>query len=76
MDKEGWRVAPGWFESGDSTNHIGAPYLLIEFQSTVDAWMAVRVMTYVGLLYQDLIRQKQVLPKVRDLETVQNPSLE
>ena len=65
MDKEGWRVAPGWFESGDSTNQIGAPYLLIECQSTVDAWMAVRVMTYVGLLYQDLIRQKQVLPERR-----------
>lgn len=40
-------------------------YLLIEFQSTVDPWMAVRIMTYVGLLYQDLIRQKQVLPKRR-----------
>ncbi|MFZ4790503.1 MAG: Rpn family recombination-promoting nuclease/putative transposase [Candidatus Competibacteraceae bacterium] len=38
-------------------------YILIEFQSTVDAWMAVRIMTYVGLLYQDLIKQKQVLPK-------------
>ena len=35
-------------------------YILIEFQSTVDAWMAVRIMTYVGLLYQDLIQQKQV----------------
>lgn len=31
-------------------------YLLIEFQSTVDHWMAVRIMTYVGLLYQDLIK--------------------
>jgi predicted transposase YdaD len=40
-------------------------YLLIEFQSTVDPWMAVRIMTYVGLLYQDLIRQKQVLPERR-----------
>jgi len=40
-------------------------YILIEFQSTVDAWMAVRIMTYVGLLYQDLIQQKQVLPKRR-----------
>jgi predicted transposase/invertase (TIGR01784 family) len=40
-------------------------YLLIEFQSTVDAWMAVRIMTYVGLLYQDLIKQKRVLPKRR-----------
>jgi hypothetical protein len=33
-------------------------YLLLEFQSTVDPFMAVRVMTYVGLLYQDLIRRK------------------
>lgn len=31
-------------------------YILIEFQSTVDAWMAVRMMSYVGLLYQDLIK--------------------
>ena len=37
-------------------------YLLIEFQSKNDSWMAVRIMTYVGLLYQDLIRAKQVLP--------------
>ncbi|MBS7348757.1 MAG: Rpn family recombination-promoting nuclease/putative transposase [Comamonas sp.] len=37
-------------------------YLLIEFQSKNDPWMAVRIMTYVGLLYQDLIRAKQVLP--------------
>ena len=36
-------------------------YLLIEFQSRVDAWMAVRMMTYVGLLYQDLIRRNEVL---------------
>jgi predicted transposase/invertase (TIGR01784 family) len=35
-------------------------YLLIEFQSTVDSWMAVRMMTYVGLLYQDLIESKQL----------------
>lgn len=28
-------------------------YILIEFQSTVDAWVAARIMTYVGLLYQD-----------------------
>ena len=37
-------------------------YILIEFQSTVDPFMAVRMMTYVGLLYQDLIRAKDVLP--------------
>ena len=30
-------------------------YLLLEFQSTVDPFMAVRLLTYLGLLYQDLI---------------------
>ncbi|MBV5299952.1 MAG: Rpn family recombination-promoting nuclease/putative transposase [Rhodoferax sp.] len=40
-------------------------YIMIEFQSTVDGWMAVRVMTYVGLLYQDLIRRQEVLPHHR-----------
>lgn len=37
-------------------------YLLIEFQSTVDRFMAVRVMAYEALLYQDLIRQKALTP--------------
>ena len=32
-------------------------YLLVEFQSKVDRTMAVRMMGYVSLLYQDLIRQ-------------------
>ena len=35
-------------------------YLLIEFQSSVDPWMAVRIMVYVGLLYQDLIKSGAV----------------
>ncbi|SDW04067.1 Rpn family recombination-promoting nuclease/putative transposase [Thiocapsa roseopersicina] len=35
-------------------------YLLLEFQSSIDAWMAVRIQTYVGLLYQDLIRAEQL----------------
>lgn len=35
-------------------------YLLLEFQSTVDWFMAVRIMTYIGLLYQDLIKSGQV----------------
>ena len=47
-----WRVR--W---GDDWLYV---YLLIEFQSTVDPWMAVRIMTYVGLLYQDLIESKQL----------------
>ncbi|NEX23888.1 Rpn family recombination-promoting nuclease/putative transposase, partial [Thiorhodococcus mannitoliphagus] len=33
-------------------------YLLLEFQSTVDPYMAVRLLTYLGLLYQDLIKQQ------------------
>jgi hypothetical protein len=33
-------------------------YLLIEFQSTVDRFMALRMLTYVGLLGQDLVRQR------------------
>ena len=39
-------------------------YLLVEFQSSCDRFMAVRVLTYVGLLYQDLIRASNV----RELE--------
>jgi Putative transposase, YhgA-like len=35
-------------------------YLLIEFQSTVYRYMAVRLMTYVGLLYEGLIRSRQL----------------
>ncbi|OIO91164.1 MAG: hypothetical protein AUK03_11725 [Anaerolineae bacterium CG2_30_64_16] len=37
-------------------------YLLLEFQSSVDPFMAVRVLTYVGLLYQDLIRRRELAP--------------
>jgi len=35
-------------------------YLLIEFQSTVDRYMAVRLLTYLGLLYQDLIQGGEI----------------
>ena len=44
-------------------------YLLLEFQSTVDKFMAVRMLTYVGLLYQDLIKSKQ-LPENEKLPPV------
>ena len=43
-----WRV-----RRGDELAYV---YLLLEFQSSADAWMALRVMVYVGLLYQDLIK--------------------
>jgi predicted transposase YdaD len=38
-------------------------YLLVEFQSTVYRYMAVRLMTYEGLLYEGLIRSQQLMPR-------------
>lgn len=35
-------------------------YLLLEFQSTCDPLMAVRLLTYIGLLYQDLAAAKAI----------------
>ena len=35
-------------------------YLLLEFQSSPEPFMAVRVLTYVGLLYQDLIKAQKI----------------
>ncbi|BCB70795.1 transposase [Vreelandella aquamarina] len=49
-----WRVR--W---GDDWLYV---YLLLEFQSSEDKHMAVRIMTYQGLLYQDLIRQETFTP--------------
>ena len=37
-------------------------YLLLEFQASVDRFMALRILVYVGLLYQDLIRAGQLTP--------------
>jgi len=37
-------------------------YLLIEFQSAPDQYMALRIMVYTGLLYQDLLARKLVQP--------------
>ena len=36
--------------------------VLLEFQSTVDRYMAVRMLVYTGLLHQDLIRRKELGP--------------
>ncbi len=35
-------------------------YLLIEFQSSVDPFMALRMMVYLGLLYQDLVKRQEL----------------
>jgi hypothetical protein len=50
-----WKVR--WHKQKDEWLYI---YLLIEFQSTVDRFMAVRIMVYIGLLYQDLIKTKAI----------------
>ena len=38
--------------------------LLFEFQSTVDKWMAVRITAYTALLWQQLIKAKQITDKL------------
>ena len=35
-------------------------FILLEFQSTVDPFMAVRILVYVGLLWQDIIRTQDL----------------
>jgi predicted transposase YdaD len=35
-------------------------YVMLEFQSSNDRWMALRLMTYIGLLYQDLVKAGQL----------------
>lgn len=45
------------FKSGDGEIYV---YLLLEFQSQPDKWMPLRTMVYVGLLYQQLIKEKQL----------------
>lgn len=50
-----WRVR--W--SGERWLYV---YLLIEFQSTVDPWMALRVMVYNGLLWQRLAKDGELTP--------------
>ncbi|HEU4775672.1 MAG TPA: Rpn family recombination-promoting nuclease/putative transposase [Telluria sp.] len=49
-----WRLQLG--------GHCVYVYLLLEFQSRSDRWMALRMQTYVGLLYQDLVKRKEVGP--------------
>jgi len=48
-----WRV-----KVGDDWVYL---YILLEFQSRIDKYMALRMMVYTGLLYQDLIKRGDVL---------------
>jgi hypothetical protein len=43
-------------------HEIGILSILLEFQSTFDRLMAVRLLTYIGLLYEDLHRSKAIGP--------------
>ncbi|HEX8611454.1 MAG TPA: Rpn family recombination-promoting nuclease/putative transposase [Telluria sp.] len=49
-----WRV-----QVGDRFLYV---YILLEFQSSVDRWMALRMQTYIGLLYQDLVKRHEFSP--------------
>ncbi|MCE3604162.1 Rpn family recombination-promoting nuclease/putative transposase [Massilia sp. P8910] len=49
-----WRV-----RLGDEFLYV---YILIECQSGVDRWMALRMQTYIGLLYQDLVKGHGLSP--------------
>jgi predicted transposase YdaD len=40
-------------------------YLLLEFQSQAERWMALRMQVYVGLLYQDLVKRRELAPDTR-----------
>jgi predicted transposase YdaD len=40
-------------------------YLLLEFQSHAERWMALRIQVYVGLLYQDLVKRHELGPDSR-----------
>ncbi|MCI0506159.1 MAG: Rpn family recombination-promoting nuclease/putative transposase [Gammaproteobacteria bacterium] len=42
------------YKEGDGEIYL---YLLLEFQSTPDKWMALRTLVYVGLLYQHLAKE-------------------
>jgi len=39
--------------------------LLLEFQSTPDHWMALRLLVYAGLLWQQLVSERRLLPDGR-----------
>jgi hypothetical protein len=38
-------------------------YIVLEFQSRNERWMALRVQVYVGLLYQDLVKRHELSPQ-------------
>ncbi len=51
-----WRVR---WKKGDKESWFYI-YLLLEFQSSIDPWMAVRILGYTALLWQDLIKEGSI----------------
>ena len=47
------------------TGHPVYLYLMLEFQSQPDPWMALRINTYISLLWQHLVKEKQLTPNGR-----------
>jgi len=56
-----WRVKMP--RRGEDSAAFFYVYVLCEFQSTVDRFMAARILTYLGLLYDDLRRRKELVDK-------------
>jgi len=55
-----WRVK--WKEDSkdDQEESWFYIYLLLEFQSSVDPWMSIRILGYMALLWQDLIKEGSI----------------
>ena len=48
-----------WKDSGEPVY----VFFLLEFQSRPDPWMSLRLLAYTALLYQHLVREKQLTPR-------------
>lgn len=58
-----WRVKIRPHPSQPTTeNHWFYVYILLELQSTVDRFMVLRLAVYLGLLYQDLVKRRDLTP--------------
>ncbi len=53
-----WRIKLQGKHTGDISEQWYYLYLMLEFQSTVDKWMALRINAYTTLLMQELVQAK------------------
>jgi predicted transposase YdaD len=54
-----------WFGASRGATGAMRVMLFLEFQSTPDPWMALRMLVYVGLLWQQLVREQRLMPDGR-----------